>query len=144
GGADAACRMSRVPRTRPCRARRRHMKVVDNGVRASAPPGVGNIGGGFYLLRHSIDGPRAVTRVRRGAAPAGRSAAATGDPAGPAAIPLDVERNTAGQALVSLHAALGLAFGFELMLEQGIPVGAGLGGSAASCVAALVAANALL
>src|SRR3546814_12119239 len=30
------------------------------------------------------------------------------------------------------------------MLEKGIPIGAGLGGSAASCVAALVAANALL
>src|SRR3546814_15597037 len=66
------------------------------------------------------------------------------DATGADAIPLEVERNTAGQALASLHAALGLAFGFELMLEKGIPIGAGLGGSAASCVAALVAANALL
>src|SRR5690606_37365450 len=37
-----------------------------------------------------------------------------------------------------------VAHGFEVELEKGIPIGAGLGGSAASCVAALVAANALL
>jgi homoserine kinase len=43
-----------------------------------------------------------------------------------------------------LHTGLGLAHGFEIELDKGIPIGAGLGGSAASCVAALVAANALL
>jgi len=37
-----------------------------------------------------------------------------------------------------------LPFGFALEIEKGIPLGSGLGGSAASCVAALVAANALL
>jgi homoserine kinase len=36
------------------------------------------------------------------------------------------------------------ARGFELALDKGIALGSGLGGSAASCVAALVAANALL
>src|SRR3546814_12611510 len=120
------------------------MKVVDNVARAFAPAGVGNIGVGFDLLGHSIDGPRDVARVRRVAAPGVRITAIVGDATGADAIPLEVERNTAGQALASLHAVLGLAFGFELMLEKGIPIGAGLGGSAASCVAALVAANALL
>src|SRR5690606_9483472 len=93
---------------------------------------------------HSIDGPRDFARVRRVAAPGVRITAITGEAAGTDAIPLEVARNTAGQALASLHSALDLAFGFELMLEKGIPIGAGLGGSAASCVAALVAANALL
>jgi homoserine kinase len=120
------------------------MKVVDNVARAFAPAGVGNIGVGFDLLGHSIDGPRDIARVRRVAAPVVRITAITGDATGTDAIPLEVEHNTAGQALASLRAALGLAFGFELILEKGIPVGAGLGGSAASCVAALVAANALL
>ena len=120
------------------------MKVVDNVVRAFAPAGVGNIGVGFDLLGHSIDGLRDVARVRRVATPGVRITAITGDAAGTEGIPLEVERNTAGQALASLRASLGLTFGFELMLEKGIPVGAGLGGSAASCVAALVAANALL
>ncbi len=58
-------------------------------------------------------------------------------------LPLDAESNTAGRALISLCAA-GLAHGFEIEIEKGIPLGSGLGGSAASCVAALVAANALL
>jgi homoserine kinase len=120
------------------------MKIVDNVARAFAPAGVGNIGVGFDLLGHSIDGPRDFARVRRVSAPGVRITAITGNVAGTDAIPLDVGRNTAGQALASLHAALGLTFGFELMLEKGIPIGAGLGGSAASCVAALVAANALL
>src|SRR5690606_23555119 len=44
----------------------------------------------------------------------------------------------------ALREALGLAHGFAIELDKGIPLGSGLGGSAASCVAALVAANALL
>jgi homoserine kinase len=105
---------------------------------------VGNIGVGFDLLGHSIDGPRDIASVRRIEQPGVRIATITGDATGTDSIPLAVERNTAGQALASLRGALDLDFGFELALEKGIPVGAGLGGSAASCVAALVAANALL
>ena len=43
-----------------------------------------------------------------------------------------------------LRAALGLTHGFALEIDKGIALGSGMGGSAASCVAALVAANALL
>jgi homoserine kinase len=39
---------------------------------------------------------------------------------------------------------LGLRFGFEVSITKGIALGSGMGGSAASAVAALVAANALL
>jgi homoserine kinase len=120
------------------------MKARGDIVRAFAPAGVGNIGVGFDLLGHSIEGPRDVASVRRIEQPGVRIAAITGDATGTDSIPLAVERNTAGQAMASLRGALGLDFGFELALEKGIPVGAGLGGSAASCVAALVAANALL
>ncbi|MBS0460998.1 MAG: homoserine kinase, partial [Proteobacteria bacterium] len=69
---------------------------------------------------------------------------AQADAAALADIPYDPERNTAGRALQSLREHLGLTHGFELELMKGIPLGSGLGGSAASCVAALVAANALL
>ncbi|MDN5782761.1 MAG: homoserine kinase, partial [Luteimonas sp.] len=120
------------------------MKARGEIVRAFAPAGVGNIGVGFDLLGHSIDGPRDVASVRRTDVPGVRIATISGDATGTDSIPLAVERNTAGRALASLRDGLGLDFGFELALEKGIPVGAGLGGSAASCVAALVAANALL
>jgi homoserine kinase len=59
-------------------------------------------------------------------------------------LPLDPEKNTAGRALLALRANLGLRHGFEVRIEKGIPLGSGMGGSAASCVAALVAANAVL
>ena len=112
--------------------------------RAFAPASVGNIGVGFDLLGHAVDGPRDVASVRRIDAPEVRIDAIRGDVTGVDAIPLDAAANTAGRALQSLRAALGLGQGFALELEKGIALGSGLGGSAASCVAALVAANALL
>jgi len=111
---------------------------------AFAPASVGNIGVGFDLLGHSIIGPRDVAIVWRIDEPVVRIRAIRGDVAGVASLPLDSERNTAGRALLALRAQLDGGFGFELELEKGIALGSGLGGSAASCVAALVAANALL
>jgi len=59
-------------------------------------------------------------------------------------LPLEAERNTAGAALIAMIEDLKPPFGFEIELDKGIAYGSGMGGSAASCVAALVAANALL
>lgn len=59
-------------------------------------------------------------------------------------LPTDPKRNTAGQALLAMQEALRLDFGFAMQIEKGIPLGSGLGGSAASAVGAVVAANALL
>src|SRR5262249_55619350 len=46
--------------------------------------------------------------------------------------------------LMALRERLGLRHGFEIRIEKGIPLASGMGGSAASCVAALVAANAVV
>ena len=113
-------------------------------VRARAPDGVGNIGGGFDLLGHVFDGPCDVAGVRMIHEPQVRIERITGHAAGADRIPLEAAANTAGRALMSLREGLGLAHGFAIKLEKGIPLGSGMGGSAASCVAALVAANALL
>ena len=121
-----------------------HQHQSRNQARAFAPASVGNIGVGFDLLGHAIEGPRDVAVVRRIDTPDVRIAAIRGDVAGVDALPLEAERNTAGRALIALREALQLPYGFEITLEKGIPLGSGLGGSAASCVAALVAANALL
>ena len=112
--------------------------------RAFAPASIGNIGVGFDLLGHAIEGPRDIAIVRRIDAPVVRIAAIRGEVAGVDALPLEAERNTAGRALIALRESLGLGYGFEVELEKGIPLGSGLGGSAASCVAALIAANAVL
>ena len=109
--------------------------------RAFSPGSVGNVGVGFDILGHAIAGIGDTATVRRIDEPVVRISAVRGCVSG---LPLEAERNTAGAALLALRAALALPFGFELELDKGIPLGSGLGGSAASCVAALVAANALL
>ncbi len=111
---------------------------------AFAPASVGNIGVGFDLLGHVIDGPRDVATVARIPAREVRVTAIHGQVAGVDRLPREAAANTAGRALQSLCAAQALDHGFEIVLHKGIPLGSGLGGSAASCVAALVAANALL
>jgi homoserine kinase len=109
--------------------------------RAFAPASVGNVGVGFDILGHVIEGPGDTVTVRRIDAPTVRIAAICGTTVD---LPLDAPANTAGAALIAMRQALALPFGFEVEIDKGIPLGSGMGGSAASCVAALVAANALL
>lgn len=110
-------------------------------IRASAPASVGNAIAGFDLLGHTLAGPHDVATVRRIEAPGVRVEAIRGSTV---ELPMAAERNTAGAGLIALREALDLPFGFAIELDKGIPFASGMGGSAASCVAALVAANALL
>ncbi|WP_459040411.1 homoserine kinase [Stenotrophomonas sp. PSU-St83] len=109
--------------------------------RAFAPASVANVAVGFDILGHAIAGIGDTVSVRRIDEPVVRIAAIRGSAV---ELPLEAAGNTAGAALLSLREGLGLGYGFELEIDKGIPFGSGMGGSAASCVAALVAANALL
>jgi homoserine kinase len=109
--------------------------------RALAPASVGNVGIGFDILGHTVAGAGDRAEVRRIEEPEVRIAAIRGKVPD---LPTEPRLNTAGMALLALRKALGLAHGFELVLDKGIALGSGMGGSASSCVAALVAANALL
>ncbi len=109
--------------------------------RASSPGSVGNVGVGFDILGHPIAGIGDTATVRRMDAREVRITQIRGCTRD---VPLEASRNTAGAALEAMRAALSLPFGFELELDKGIALGSGMGGSASSCVAALVAANALL
>jgi homoserine kinase len=62
----------------------------------------------------------------------------------PINLPTDPERNTATAGLIRLLRDLGNPCGFKVRISKGIPLGSGMGGSAASAVAGVVAANALL
>jgi homoserine kinase len=108
---------------------------------AFAPATVGNVGVGFDILGHTVRAVGDRVRARRTAERGVRIAKITGTST---ALPLEAPKNTAGQALVSMAQALDLPFGIEIEIEKGIPLGSGLGGSAASAVAAVVAGNALL
>ena len=115
--------------------------MTRDSVLAFAPASVGNVGIGFDILGHTVKAVGDRVRARRTQEKGIRIAAITGSAA---ALPLEPERNTAGMALVSMAGALSLPFGIEIEIEKGIPLGSGLGGSAASAVAAVVAGNALL
>lgn len=108
---------------------------------AFAPASVANVGVGFDILGHTIAGPGDRVSVRRVAEPGVRIVAIRGN-AQP--LPFEPEQNTAGTALLAMRKMLALQFGFEIEIDKGIPFGSGMGGSAASAVAALVAANATL
>ncbi len=108
---------------------------------AFAPASIGNVGVGFDILGHTIAGAGDRATVRRIAEPVVHIVAIRGAVID---LPYAAEHNTAGAALIALREALALPFGFEIELDKGIALGSGMGGSAASCVAALVAANALL
>lgn len=109
--------------------------------RAFAPASVGNVGVGFDILGHAIEGPGDRVTARRIDTDEVRVDAITGVIVD---LPRDVERNTAARAVAAWRRHTRVAFGVALTIEKGIPLGSGMGGSAASAVAALVAANALL
>ena len=114
--------------------------------RAFSPASVGNVGVGFDILGHVIEGVGDTVTVRCvDAASAGETGVRIAAIRGAAVdLPLEAPSNTAGAALIAMRQSLALPFGFEVEIDKGIPLGSGMGGSAASCVAALVAANALL
>lgn len=108
---------------------------------AFAPASVGNVGVGFDILGHTVAGPGDRVTVHRARTRGVRVVAVRG---ADIALPTEAERNTAGAAVIALDRAQSPDFGFDIEIDKGIPYGSGMGGSAASAVAALVAANALL
>ncbi len=104
---------------------------------AFAPASTSNLAVGFDILGHPV-GPMGdrVAVVRR----AGSGVlAVTGE-----GVPTDPALNTATVGVMRMLDDLRPGFGVEVHVVKGIPLGSGVGGSAASAVAGVVAANALL
>jgi homoserine kinase len=108
---------------------------------AFAPASVGNVAIGFDILGFAIDALGDRVTVGRRSDPGVLIENVRGV-AGE--LPREPGDNTAGRALLAMQEALRPPFGFTLEIDKGIPLGSGLGGSAASAVAAVVAANELL
>jgi len=106
-----------------------------------APASIGNVAVGFDVLGAAVEGLGDRVTVRRLDEPVVRVGGLTGRAKG---LPTDPTDNTASAALIDLREAHGIDDGFEVSIEKGIPLNAGLGGSAASAVGAVVAAAALL
>ena len=104
-----------------------------------APGSVSNLGPGFDCLGIAFTGRGDRVTIRRSDAP-GVRVLSVSDPR----IPTDADRNTAANAAATVLASTGGDAGLELTIEKGLPLSAGMGGSAASAVAGAVAADAIL
>jgi homoserine kinase len=108
---------------------------------AFAPASVSNLAVGFDLLGHPIAATGDRVTVTRTATPGVVMGAVTGCMTD---LPADPALNTAGTAVLGLLRDHAPGLGVSIAIDKGIPLGSGIGGSAASAVAAVVAANALL
>lgn len=114
-----------------------------NRVTAFAPASVANVGCGFDVLGFAIDGPGDEVDARIIEKPGVFIRQINGDHG---KLPHDAEKNTAGKAVLSMLESLGQKpeLGIELEIRKKMPLGSGLGSSAASSVAAAFAVNRLL
>ncbi len=110
---------------------------------AFAPATVANVAVGFDILGFAVAGLGDRVTVMKTETPGVQIEGLEGIE-GADEIPRDAAKNTAGLPLLKLIEALRLDFGFSVRIAKGIPLGSGMGGSAASAVGAIVAANRLL
>ncbi len=107
-------------------------------VRAYAPASLANFAVGFDIIGAAIQGMGDEVTLEK-AEDGVKITSISGD----ATIPMNPEKNTAGKALLEFIELNNLEYGFNMSIKKGIPLASGLGGSAASAVAATIAADRL-
>ncbi len=109
---------------------------------AFAPATVGNVICGFDIFGLALEAPGDRVTARSSDRPGLRITGISGDGG---RIPKDPRRNSATVAIRALLKATGReSDGIEVSIVKGLPLSGGMGGSAASAVAGVVAADALL
>lgn len=112
-----------------------------NEVKVFAPASVANVSCGFDVMGFALEHPGDEIIARRSAEPGIRITNITGDNG---LLPTSVDKNTAGVAAREFMSSLDCNTGIELEIHKKMPLGSGLGSSAASAVGAVVAVNTLL
>ncbi|MBK7409727.1 MAG: homoserine kinase [Saprospirales bacterium] len=113
-----------------------------SGIKVFAPASVSNVACGFDLLGFALEEPGDEVVVRFADKPGIQITKITG---AQGKLPYETDKNTAGVAAQKLLDFLGeKTLGIELELHKKMPIGSGLGSSAASAVAAVFAVNELL
>jgi homoserine kinase len=114
-----------------------------DAVTAFAPATVSNVACGFDVLGFALDAPGDEVVARF--AGDGIGGVVIDDIVGDEGrLPRDARKNTAGIAAQAILDAIGDRRGVALTIRKGLPLASGLGGSAASAVAAAVAVDALV
>jgi homoserine kinase len=110
-------------------------------IRAFAPATVANVSCGFDVFGFAVEQPGDEVILTLTDSP---GVVITGIEGDEGRLPLDVKKNTAGVAVVAFLEAMKVSQGVEIVLKKNLPLGSGMGSSAASSVAALVGINRLL
>ncbi|WP_113923622.1 homoserine kinase [Cognataquiflexum aquatile] len=110
-------------------------------VTAFAPATVANVSCGFDILGFAIDrlGDKVTVSFNQDGI-----LRVTGIEGDGGKLPLQPEKNTCSVAIQAMLNKLSSKQGIDIFLEKGLPLGSGMGSSAASAAAALEAANVLL
>ena len=113
---------------------------MNTGIKVFAPASIANIACGYDILGLALERPGDEIIARFSNHPGLRITKITGGK-----LPLDIHKNTAGFAAQKLLEHLGEAErGIEIEVHKKMPFGSGLGSSAASAVAGVMAINELL
>lgn len=110
-------------------------------VRAFAPATVANVSCGFDVFGFAVDNPGDEVLITLTDSPGVVMRKIEGDGG---RLPLEAEKNTASVAVLAFLKSIGKTQGVEIELKKNLPLGSGMGSSAASSVAALVGINHLL
>ncbi|MBU1634679.1 homoserine kinase [bacterium] len=111
---------------------------MKQSVTAFAPATVANVGCGYDIFGFAIDEPGDIVSVSRSETAGVRISEITGDGG---RLPKQAEQNTAGFAVIRFLEKIQSKQGIDIKLTKQLPLGSGLGSSAASSVAALIAVN---
>ena len=107
-------------------------------IKALAPATVANVSCGFDIFGFAVEAPADEVIVTLTDKPEVVIKKITGDEG---RLPLESARNTSGVAVQAFLRQIGSNQGAEIILHKKLPLGSGMGSSAASSVAALIAIN---
>lgn len=110
-------------------------------VKVFSPASVSNVGAGFDIFGFALHIPGDEVVLKIVEKPGIHITKITGDAHH---LPRDAKKNTAAVSLKAMMDAIDVKFGVEMELHKKMPLGSGLGSSAASAVASVFALNALL
>lgn len=112
-----------------------------HSVKVFAPASIGNVSCGFDVLGLAVKAPGDEVIVTLNDSRAITIKAIVG---GDGRIPTEPNQNTAGVAVIEFLKSINSNQGAEITLYKNLPLGSGMGSSAASAVAAVVAINHLM
>jgi homoserine kinase len=114
---------------------------MKESIRVFASATVANVACGFDVLGFAVDNPGDEVILKKKSTPGIKITKITGDEG---RLSLNAEKNTVGVSVGRFLNHLGSQQGIEIFLNKKMPLGSGLGSSAASAVAGVFAINQLL